>query len=69
MNLSDLVNQQEIPRGTVLTREQLNGYGLYDTGKKLGDQTVYWGKKGVCILEPLEKDKFTVYLLVSATNN
>jgi len=53
--LSDLVQQQEIPRGTILTVEQLNAYGLYDTRKMLGNQAVYYGEgKGVCILDQLD---------------
>ena len=63
MELSDLVKQQEIPRNTVLTVQQLNGYGLYDTGKKLGKQIVYWGEgKGMCILDPVDGERLQVYI-------
>ncbi len=63
MELSDLLKQPEIPQGTVLTKPELHAYGLYDTGRKLGNQTVYWGvDKGVCILDPHDDGKFQVYL-------
>ena len=69
MELSDLAEDEELSRGTVLTREQLEAYGLYNTDRKLGKQIVYNGKnKGTCILDQIEEDKFRVYIHKKSSN-
>jgi hypothetical protein len=62
MELSDLMKMEEIPKGTVLTVEQLNAYGLHKE-RKLGEQVVYWGQgKGICILDEVEGNQLRVYI-------
>lgn len=55
--------EQRTPSGTVLTRQELENMGVYDTGRKLGCHVVHWGpEKGVYILEDLGEDRFKVYI-------
>ncbi len=63
MELSDLLELKEIPRGTIVTGKQLETYGLYGTSRKLGSHLVYWGQnKGTCLVDEVEKKTYRVYL-------